>query len=124
MTSENAVQTLAHRARQRLRDYARLGQPVTYQALTQELELSPPHTIQQLAAALEHLMQEDAKAGLPMIAALVVSKAAGGVPRLGFFECAQRIGRFDGDVNGPEAMRFHEIEFKSAVEFWGRAVSS
>jgi hypothetical protein len=57
-----------------------------------------------------------------LIAALVESKARRGLPALGFFDCAVRVGRFDGDPSGPEGSAFYEAEFKNAVKYW-RAVT-
>ena len=74
---------------------------VTYQALASELGLSPPGTIQQVAAALEQSMREDVATGCPMIAALVISRA-GDMPRQGFFDLAVELGRFPDD---PDAHR-------------------
>ncbi|EDZ41546.1 MAG: hypothetical protein HOH68_01565 [Rhodobacteraceae bacterium] len=109
---------LADRVRRHLTELAAQGRSVTYRVLAQQLDLEPPNTIQQVTRALEQLMQEDAAADHPLIAALVVSKAAGGIPRQGFFECAQRIGCFQGDAFGAEAISFHEAEFKRAVAYW------
>jgi hypothetical protein len=69
-------------------------------------ELSPPNTIHQIRVALERLMEEDAEAGRPFIAALVVNKAV--------FDCARRLGRFTYAPNGVEARSFHAIELNSA----------
>lgn len=112
---------LAERVRRVLIEVARQGQPITYQALALKLELVPPNTIRQLTTALEELMEQDAAAGHPLIAALVVSKATKGLPRQGFFECAHRLGRFQGDLDGPAAACYHQSEFDSAVIFWGSA---
>jgi len=66
---------------------------LTYQALATALELTPPGTIQRIAAALEKTMCEDVAAGRPMIAALVISRASD-MPRRGFFDLAVALGRF------------------------------
>ncbi|TDE34773.1 hypothetical protein [Antarcticimicrobium sediminis] len=95
--------------------------PITYQALAKALNLSPPNTIQQLTVALEYLIEEDAAAARPLIATLVVSRARGGLPGPGFFDCAGRVGRFDGDPSGPENTTFYAEEFNKAVEFWRKA---
>jgi hypothetical protein len=92
--------------------------PVTYQALARALELRPPNTIHQLTMALECLIEEDAAAGHPLIAALVVSKGRGGLPAPGFFDCARRAGCFDGEPEGADSAAFYAEEFKKAVEFW------
>src|SRR5262245_6698817 len=73
----------------------------------------------QITVALERLMEEDAEAGPPFIAALVISKARGGLPAMAFFDCARRLGRFTGDPNGAEARSFHAAELNAAQKFWG-----
>lgn len=112
---------LALRVRTHLCRIVGQATPITYQALAKALSLSPPNTIHQLAVALECLIEEDAAAARPLIAALVVSKARGGLPATGFFDCARRAGRFDGDPSGPEGSAFYAAEFKKAVEFWRSA---
>jgi len=109
---------LQQRIREHLHKIATNTQPVTYQALAKALELSPPNTIHQLTVALECLIEEDANAARPLIAALVISKARGGLPAPGFFECAKRFGLFHGHHSGAEASAYYETEFKKAVEFW------
>jgi hypothetical protein len=44
----------------------------------------PPHSIHQVTEALERLMEEDAAADRPFIAALVISKTRDGLPAPGF----------------------------------------
>lgn len=113
-----AVELLALRVRTHLSQIAGQATPITYQALAEALHLSPPNTIHQLTVALERLIEEDAAAARPLIAALVVSKARGGLPAPGFFDCARRVGRFDGDPSGPDGLAFYTAEFNKAVEFW------
>lgn len=96
--------------------------PITYQALAKAMGLSPPNTIHQVTIALEFLIEEDAAAAHPLIAALVISKARGGLPAVGFFDCAMRVGRFDGDPSGPEAQAFYTAEFDAAVKFWHSSI--
>ncbi len=62
-------------------------------------------------------MTEDAATDRPFIAAIVISKARGGLPAPGFFDCAARLGRFDGDAAGQEAWAFHAAEFNAMVAF-------
>ena len=50
----------------------------TYLELAKALDVLPPHSIHQLTDALERLMEEDAAADRPFIAALAISKARGG----------------------------------------------
>ena len=100
---------LPQRIRKHLCEIPRSPLPVTYQVLAKALELSPPNTIHQLTVGLEHLIEEDACAARPLIAALVISKARGGLPAPGYFESARRVGRFHGEPSGPEAPPFIKL---------------
>ncbi len=114
----NTAQTIAPRLREHLRRVAEQRLPVNYQEVAEALGLTPPKTIHRVTEALEHLMTEDAAADRPFIAAIVISKAGAGLPAPGFFDCAARLGRFDGDAAGPEARAFHAAEFNAMVAFW------
>ena len=114
----NTAQMIAPRLREHLRRVAEQRLPVTYREVAEALGLTPPNTIHQVTEALEHLMTEDAVTDRPFIAAIVISKARGGLPAPGFFDCAARLGRFDGDAVGTEAWAFHAAEFNAAVAFW------
>ena len=69
---------------------------ITYQELANALQILPPHSIHRVTEALERLMEEDAAADRPFIAALAISKARGRLPGPGFFDCPRRLGRFAG----------------------------
>jgi len=84
----------AARARAFLEIVAKRRIFITYQELANALRILPPHSIHRVTEALEHLMEEDAAAERPFIAALAISKARGGLPGQGFFDCARRLGRF------------------------------
>ena len=109
---------LAGRVRSYLRRIAVRGEPITYKALAEALELEPPNTIHQVAEALEWLMREDAANEHPFIAALVISRARGGRPAAGFFDTAKELGRFDGDPSSPDAAAAHSAMFAATVAFW------
>lgn len=111
------------RVRKHLQDIATKSVPTTYHALAKTLGLAPPNTIHQLTESLEQLMREDAAIARPFIAALVISKARGGLPAPGFFDCAARLGRFGGDPTGLEASAFHAAEFNAARNFWRAAAA-
>ena len=96
-----------HAVRAFLESLAKRRIPITYQELAKALQIVPPHSIQRVTEALERLMEEDAAANHPFIAALVISKARGGLPAPGFFDCARRLGRFAGDPDGQDAWSFH-----------------
>jgi NFU1 iron-sulfur cluster scaffold homolog, mitochondrial len=110
---------VARQLRTCLQNMAAAGLTITYGGIANLLELSPPNTIHQITVALERLMEEDAEAARPFIAALVVSKARGGLPAAGFFDCARRLGRFTGDPNAVGARSFHATELNAAQKFWG-----
>jgi hypothetical protein len=90
--------------------------PITYQELAKALQILPRHFIHRVTEALERLMEEDAAADRPFIAALAISKARGGLPAPGFFDCARRLGRFAGD---PDAWSFHAAQLNAVFARWG-----
>jgi hypothetical protein len=110
---------VAEHLRTCLQNIATAGLTITYGSLARLLELSPPNTIHQITVALERLMEEDAEVGRPFMASLVLSKARGRLPAVGFFDCARRLGRFAGDPSGVEARSFHATELNAAQKFWG-----
>lgn len=109
---------LAGRIRIHLQRIAVRGEPITYKALAEALELEPPNRIHQVTEALEWLMREDAANEHPFIAALVISRARGGLPAVGFFDVAKELGRFDGDPSSPDAMASHGAMLAAAAAFW------
>jgi len=110
---------IAEQLRAWLQNMATAGLTITYGRLAKLLDLSPPNTIHQITGALERMMEEDVEAGRPFLAALAVSKAPGGLPAVGFFDCAKRLGRFTGDANGSDARSFYVGELNAALKFWG-----
>jgi hypothetical protein len=107
------------RVRAFLENVAKRQIPITYQELTKALQILPPHSVHQLTEALERLMEEDAAADRPFIAALAVSKVRGGLPAPGFFDCARRLGRFAGDPDSQDAWSFHAAELNAVLARWG-----
>jgi hypothetical protein len=106
-------------ARAFLENFAKRRTPITYRELANALQISPPHSIHQVTEALERLMEEDAAAERPFIAALVISKARGGLPAPGFFDCARRLGRFAGEPDGEDARTFHAAQLHAVFACWG-----
>ena len=104
-----------------LADVARTGATRTYQQVAVALGLKPPRTIHRVALALESLMEEDAAAGRPLLAAVVVSRTRDGLPAPGFFARARALGRYEGPGTGPEAAAFHAAELAAVyVYYMGR----
>jgi hypothetical protein len=107
---------LAPRLRKLLEQLPDEAVPITYQQAAEALSLAPPRTIRRVALALEALMREDAAAGRPLIAALVVSRR-GDLPRQGFFALAVELGRFPPDPAQHEAAYREEF---ACVMAWRR----
>jgi len=115
-TSAEHTRITAKRLRSHLEELAGQRVPIAYRELAKALRLSPPRTIHQVTQALERVMQEDAAASRPFIAALAISRARGGRPASGFFDRARQLRRFAGDDEGPEASAYHS---KSSTPQWG-----
>ncbi|MFG6138037.1 hypothetical protein [Halomonas sp. B23F22_10] len=114
MPMHDADASLPARARRLLETVPEVELPLTYQRLAEALALTPPRTIRRVALALEQLMREDAAAGRPFIAALVVSRQGEGLPREGFFALAVELGRLPQDP-ALQAEAWRE-EFRRAVD--------
>lgn len=123
MTTASTDLDLRDRLRTCLEAVAAGGVPVTYADVARTLGLEGPHKIHRIALALEHLMAEDAAAGRPLIAALVISRARDGLPAPGFFEAAHRLGRFGATSDGGEALAYHRAEVAAALAQYGRATA-
>lgn len=89
---------------------ARAGQTLTYAELAGQLGLRPPHTIHRTALLLEDLIREQAEAGAPQLASVVISRARGGLPAPGFFMLMRDLGLYDGPDTGHDAHTFVETE--------------
>ena len=107
-----------------LENFAKRRIPITYQELAKALQILPPRSIHRVTEALERLMEEDAAADRPFIAALALSKARGGLPAPGFFDCARRLGRFAGDPAGHDGRTFHAAELNAVFSRLGGSVDN
>jgi hypothetical protein len=99
-----------------LDDARRQRHLLTYRALIERLDLPTP-AMQTLTAALEHLAALDARAERPLRSALVISQGASRLPRTGFFECVERLGRFSGPSEGVAAASWHASEGVRVFEY-------
>ncbi|MFS2125048.1 hypothetical protein [Pseudomonas sp. Pseusp97] len=99
-----------------LEDARRQRHLLTYRALIERLQLPTP-AMTVLTAALEHLAALDARAGRPLRSSLVISQGASRLPRTGFFEYVERLGRFSGAPDGPAAAGWHAAEVARVFEF-------
>lgn len=107
------------RLREILTEVASRGETITYRQLAECLGLEPPGIIRRVAALLEASMVEDARAGRPFAATVVVSRAEG-QPRRGYFQWAAELGRFRGNPDGAEARDFFQAELREARSYWGK----
>lgn len=96
--------------RRYLESVAAAGRTVTYQEVVDALGVGPPPRIHRLAEALEALMDADAAAGRPFVAAVVVSKTGQGMPAPGFFARARALDRYRGPESGAAAADYHRRE--------------
>jgi len=115
---EPTATSLPDRLRVHLITLARRGATTTYADVARVMRLHPPHTIQQVAAALETLIEEDVAAGVPPVAALVLAPWRGGLPAPGFFDCARRLLGYGGPDEGRQASAFHAELLRQATAHW------
>lgn len=104
-----------------LEPVAERGETRTYQQVAAGLGLEPPKTIHRVTQALERLMAEDAAAGRPLLAAVVISRTRQGLPAPGFFARARELGCYDGPESGSEAARWHATERERLRDEYGSA---
>lgn len=80
---------------------------ITYNQLATAAKLSGPHRIHRLTIWLEQTMTEDHLCGRPLRAAVVISRARGGLPAPGFFSFAQTLGIDFSTADRPTAYRLY-----------------
>lgn len=97
------------------------GRTITYRELAQQVAFPGPHTIHRLTLLLEGMVRADHAAGRPLLAALAVSRAQGGIPGRGFFQLLSELGRYDGPDQGPQAAAWHSKELEAAIAHWRKA---
>ena len=84
--------TWQQNARAKIMAVIRNKEQITYKSLAVTANITGPHKIHRLTSWLEKLMTEDHLSGRPLRAAVVISKARGGLPAPGFFEKAKELG--------------------------------
>jgi hypothetical protein len=102
------------RLRAALRPVAAMGARLTYAQAAQAMGFGPPGAIARLTELLERLMAEDAAAGRPFLAAVVVGRARGGLPGPGYFETAERLGRLPPGAGAAARAAAHAAEADAA----------
>lgn len=96
--------------RAELETRAARGETVRYRDLARAAGVPGPQAIHKTTAALEALAKADHAAGRPLLAALAVGRASGGLPGPGFFQLLRELGRYQGPDDGPEAAAQHARE--------------
>jgi len=90
---------------------------LTYLQAADAIGIMPPKRIHKLTRLVEILLKLDSDAGRLPLAALVVSRARGGLPAPGFFDRARRLGLYDGG----DPAQFHadllESLFRNSSQF-------
>lgn len=102
------------RVRAALLDLKSQQRCTSYGALATAVGLDGAGRIARLTTMLEMLMEDDTRAGRPMLAALVLSRTGQGLPARGFFLKAESLGH---DVAQPE--EFHRKQLAALFEAQG-----
>ena len=100
------------------RAFSRL--PITYRRLRSLLPALADGETDALRDALEQLMEEDVRAGRPLVAALAVGALDNGLPAPWFFRKAESLGKFAGPFTDLEAFAFHARELHRSISHYGR----
>ena len=112
-------ENLKEGVREALIGLARCNCTVTYRDLAILAEIPSPHSINRLTRLLEELVQEDADAGRPLLASLVISRSPERIPGRGFFCLIHKLGLYEGPDEGPKAHEYHRDEVEMAWAYWG-----
>ena len=89
---------------------------ITYRQVIEQLQLPAP-SVRRLAMALEQLACADHAQGWPLRSALVVSQARPAHPQLGFIQCIQQLGRFQGVVDEASVASWLDAELAQVYSF-------
>src|SRR5690554_128188 len=89
---------------------------VTYRQVIEQLQLPAP-SVRRLALALEKLAAADHAQGWPLRSVLVVSQAQPAHPQLGFLQCAQQLGRFQGTFDESNVATWLQAELSKVYQF-------
>ena len=122
-TGQRQERLMSIRLQQELIRHACRGIPTTYRQLLRSVETVADANESLVRASLARLMDEDAIAARPFVAALVIGPQAGGLPEPWFFSKARMSGRLAPMSDELEARAFHARELQRAVSYY-RTVSS
>lgn len=89
---------------------------ITYRQVIEQLQLPAP-SVRRLAMALEQLACADHAQGFPLRSALVVSQTRPAHPQLGFIQCLQLLGCFQGDIDELSVAAWLDAELVQVYSF-------
>lgn len=89
---------------------------ITYRQVIEQLQLPAP-SVRCLALALESLAETDHAHGWPLRSALVVSQACPAHPQMGFIQCVQQLGRFQGVIDETAVAAWLSAELEQVYLF-------
>ncbi|HHX34251.1 MAG TPA: hypothetical protein GX719_03165 [Gammaproteobacteria bacterium] len=92
------------------------GQVITYRQVIEQLLLPAP-SVRRLALALEQLALADHARGWPLRSALVVSQARPAHPQLGFIQCVEQLGLFQGVIEESSVAAWLDAELARVYSF-------
>ena len=95
------------------------GRAITYDALAQAASIPAPHRIHKLTLWLEQLMAEDAAAGQPLRAAILISRLHDW-PARGFFDTACQLGLISHNLSREDEIAWYYQERKSAFNAYSK----
>lgn len=111
---------LRTRLRRELCRQAQFGLPTTYPRLAERIAFSSLKAIGLIGEALETMMEEDAREGRPLLAALAVESVRPGLPAYWFYRKASALGLFQGNPGDVESYAFHARELQRAILFYAQ----
>lgn len=115
---------LKTRLRRELTSQAQLGLPTMYRRLAERLAFSSSRAVGTIGRALEATMEEDAREGRPLLAALAVENVRPGRPARWFYQKAAALGLFHGDASDVEGYAFHARELQRAILFYAQPAAA
>ena len=78
---------------------------MTYNDLAGRIDFPAPHRIHRLTELLEVTIREDHAAGLPLLAAMAVSRSQNGIPGRGFFQLLAQLADLFSQADIREKLR-------------------
>ncbi|ADJ26548.1 conserved hypothetical protein [Dehalogenimonas lykanthroporepellens BL-DC-9] len=111
--------------------YEKLKQIATNQSITYYSEIAPlaslnmssPEDRNKIAHILDqiNIHEREVVPNRPMLSAVVILKDDN-MPGSGFFNCAEGLGKFNGDTDDKKRTIFWSQELKRVYDYWGKPI--